>query len=282
MVTPEGIKSLAAARDVNLAQGAGTDGYSITWDNATSKFVLTEVAGVTDHGGLSGLGDDDHTQYLLATGARIGATSQAQVFTNGVTSTGTLIVGQNIRPNADSTTAIQIQNAAGTVDVISLDTTNTRVGINGAGQAGTVLTLRQPSHNTGLRIYGYDTQSAQYFGLSVNAGGAAAMSSTSLMVFAHGGQLTFSATSDTNVIFNGASGDRTVTMLHAQNSMGIGANHTPTAYVDIKGSTSSRSSMRLRTGADPTSPNDGDIWQDGTDLKVRISGTTYTLNKTSV
>lgn len=38
-----------------------------------------------DHGmALTGLGDDDHTQYLLATGTRTGASSQAQTFTNGI------------------------------------------------------------------------------------------------------------------------------------------------------------------------------------------------------
>ena len=37
-----------------------------------------------DHGGLSGLGDDDHTQYLLASGARAGAASEAQEFSNGI------------------------------------------------------------------------------------------------------------------------------------------------------------------------------------------------------
>jgi hypothetical protein len=36
--------------------------------------------GVTDHGALTGLSDDDHDQYLLATGTRAGSSSQAQSF----------------------------------------------------------------------------------------------------------------------------------------------------------------------------------------------------------
>lgn len=40
---------------------------------------------LTDHDELLGLTDDDHAQYLLATGARTGASSQAQAFTLGVT-----------------------------------------------------------------------------------------------------------------------------------------------------------------------------------------------------
>jgi hypothetical protein len=75
-----------------------------------------------DHGlALDGLADDDHTQYLLATGARAGASSQRQAFTNGVE------IG-SIRPDTDSTTAVQIQDSGGT-SVLNIDTTNDRVGI---------------------------------------------------------------------------------------------------------------------------------------------------------
>ncbi|KKL07858.1 hypothetical protein LCGC14_2581790, partial [marine sediment metagenome] len=39
----------------------------------------------TDHGSLTGLGDDDHTSYLLATGSRVGSTGGAQDFgSNGI------------------------------------------------------------------------------------------------------------------------------------------------------------------------------------------------------
>lgn len=50
-----------------------------------------------------------------------------------------------------------------------------------------------------------------------------------------------------------------------------------TALVDIIGSTTSKSSLRLRSGTAPTSPNDGDIWYDGTDLKMRVGSTTKTF-----
>jgi len=75
-----------------------------------------------DHGSIGGLGDDDHTGYLLATGARTGASSQAQTFTNG-------IIGPTWKPAADSTTALQLQDVAGTA-IVTVDTTNKRVGVN--------------------------------------------------------------------------------------------------------------------------------------------------------
>jgi len=56
-----------------------------------------------------------HTQYLLASGATTGATSQRQVFTNGIT-------GPSWRPASDTTTALRLQNAAGTVTHLTIDT----------------------------------------------------------------------------------------------------------------------------------------------------------------
>lgn len=51
----------------------------------------------------------------------------------------------------------------------------------------------------------------------------------------------------------------------------------PTAVVDVAASTTARASLRIRTGVAPTTPNDGDIWQDGTDIKIRIGGVTKTF-----
>lgn len=52
---------------------------------------------------------------------------------------------------------------------------------------------------------------------------------------------------------------------------------TPTAAFDAPGSATTRASVRIRSGVAPTTPNDGDIWYDGTDLKMRVGGTTKTF-----
>lgn len=49
--------------------GAGQDGYALVWSQSQGKFIAA-TAGVTDHGALSGLADDDHPQYALADGSR--------------------------------------------------------------------------------------------------------------------------------------------------------------------------------------------------------------------
>lgn len=106
------------------------DARALTWHSALPGAHVTggdahdHVGGdgaQIAHGGLSGLSSDDHTGYLLATGARTGASSQAQAFTNG-------IIGPSWKPSANGTTALQMQKADGT-NVLNVDTTNGRVGI---------------------------------------------------------------------------------------------------------------------------------------------------------
>lgn len=71
--------------------------------------------------GLGTIATATETNYLLANGTRTGASSQAQTFTNG-------IVGPSWKPASNSTTALQLQNAGGTA-ILTVDTTNSRVGI---------------------------------------------------------------------------------------------------------------------------------------------------------
>lgn len=59
---------------IQLAQSGATDGQFIKWDNAASNWVPATVTAVTDHGALTGLGDDDHTQYAILAGRGSGQT----------------------------------------------------------------------------------------------------------------------------------------------------------------------------------------------------------------
>ncbi|WP_041265732.1 tail fiber domain-containing protein [Gemmatimonas aurantiaca] len=58
-----------------LATTPPTDGQVLAWNASTSQWEAKTVAagggnGVSDHGALTGLGDDDHAQYLLSSGVR--------------------------------------------------------------------------------------------------------------------------------------------------------------------------------------------------------------------
>lgn len=54
---------------------------------------------------------------------------------------------------------------------------------------------------------------------------------------------------------------------------------SPTAWADIAASVVARASIRMRGGVAPTTPNEGDMWNDNTNLKMDISGTVYTMAK---
>jgi len=49
---------------------SGTGSVTVTYDDGTPQITISGAAGVTDHGALTGLGDDDHPQYILADGTR--------------------------------------------------------------------------------------------------------------------------------------------------------------------------------------------------------------------
>jgi hypothetical protein len=62
------------------------------------------------------------------------------------------------------------------------------------------------------------------------------------------------------------------------NSKGVGF-HKFNNTVYLPAGTTAKSSLNIPSGAAPTSPNNGDIWSDGSDIKVRLGGVTYTLTK---
>ena len=111
------------ADDFGSTPGAGNDGYALTWDNGAGEFVLA-AAGVTDHGALTGLSDDDHSQYLLATGARTGASSQAQTFTVGVSTAALTLAGNVTAGTETQIAALTFTNGGNTVAKISTVSTD--------------------------------------------------------------------------------------------------------------------------------------------------------------
>ena len=63
--------------------------------------------------------------------------------------------------------------------------------------------------------------------------------------------------------------------------IGIGGNvATLTSHCALAAGTSAKSQLNLASSTAPSSPVNGDIWFDGTDLKLQAGGTTYTIAKT--
>ena len=177
-----GVGRVQDCSDVNVTLGAGVDGYSITYDHASGKFVLSSVSGV----GISKIQDADDVNFslgagvdgytvnydhdigkfvliapvvpdlstcLLATGATVGASNQAQAFTSGV-KTGLVF------PSADGTKAIKIAKADGSTAVLTIDTTNGRVGIGCTPTA----TFEMAASGVGKPDFVFDPQDNSYGG----------------------------------------------------------------------------------------------------------------------
>ena len=101
------------------AAGATDNGKVWAWNSTTSKFEP-----ITPSGGTPG-GSDTQIQYNNA-GVLAGAAGITRTG-SGILSLSTALVSPIIRPASDSTAAVKITNAAGTSDVVVVDTTNSKL-----------------------------------------------------------------------------------------------------------------------------------------------------------
>ena len=266
----------------------------------------TITSGVTDHGALTGLADNDHPQYYLASsisaygetliaainaatartllelGSMAVATEANYLLVNGTrASTGRQtfsagITTSSIRPEANSTTALQLQTAAGTA-VLTVDTTNRGVIIdkwlrNSAGAISQYI-ISSTVNQFLFSSNGYFDISGGWYALDASLPGwrfdmASHISSAAdiFTIYHRNAGAAANAWSQYLAVFGSG-------------NMALGA-HVATALLDLAASTTTLSSLRIRSGVAPTSPNDGDIWFDGTALKIRISGVTKTVTVT--
>lgn len=87
------------------------------------------AAGVSDHGALNGLGDDDHSQYLLVAGTRA-MTGNLRMGSNYIGYDGTASEGLAFDTNGVATFSAQIKEADGSVSVPAYSfTSNTDTGM---------------------------------------------------------------------------------------------------------------------------------------------------------
>lgn len=209
--------------------------------------------GQLDHGAaLTGLGDDDHTQYLLATGARTGASSSAQTFTNGI------LVG-------DGSVSAPIVTFSGDANSgiyrIASDTLGFAVGGTRAGSFGLSGSNRECRVGDGSNIVKMyvDGGSSNVRDLVFMSGGS------SRWLYRVDDTPESGANAGSNFVIIGRADDGSSLgnyffINRATGNVAVGNNTNPTAVFDIVSSTTIRASLRLRAGVAPTTPNAGDIW----------------------
>lgn len=64
--------------------------------------------------------------------------------------------------------------------------------------------------------------------------------------------------------------------------IGVAANTSIGARMDLAASTTTLPQILLRDGVAPTSPVDGSVWRVGNEIYIQLGGATFTLNKTAV
>jgi hypothetical protein len=115
-----GVRVTALPRILTLSDvltAAPADGEYLAWSNANSRFELTTApsGGVTDHGALTGLGDDDHSIYALLAGRAGG-----QTLYGDTASGGNLTLGSTAHATKGKVIGLgdlEIQTDAGTLTV---------------------------------------------------------------------------------------------------------------------------------------------------------------------
>ena len=139
--------------------------------------TLFTPGGAADHGELAGLADDDHSAYLLDTGDQMD---------------GALII------DGTTTEALLVRKDADGGDVLIVDTTNARTGINttpsyplhvvgatvitGTTTFTGTLTVRATADYIGLVFNGFDDQSAEYIAIRHTAADGQIITSGKLIV----------------------------------------------------------------------------------------------------
>lgn len=274
--------------------GGGALSANITLSHAdTSSQASVDNSGMTfiqdvtldTYGHVTGLTSVDVssvlTGYLRADGSIPGATSQIQSFTNG-------IIGPFVRPAANSTTALQLQNAGGTA-LFTIDTTNNRFGFGTQPAAlfhlvGALGEIRVATSVTDTTQKSARFTVGHYLSAEEPLAGFIATSDVVENTILYGGG-SGAANTATQLIFYAAANNVTTTgtakMYIRSTGVFFGGTTPATAHADMAASTSSIAALRVRDGAAVSVPNSGDLWHVTGNLYLRSGATTYAIGANS-
>jgi hypothetical protein len=198
---------------------------------------------------------------------------------------GSVIIGATATSNNAQLYATKTYSAASGTDASAFFSHSQSVATTGGLQG--VTSIVAATHTTGTvgavyGILGYGRASGAG-GTTTNAYGgyfnvqnlsASAVITTACGVYIAGFTATGTITNRWGIYQAGASENN-----YLAGSLGIGTTTVTPALLNLGASTTSKASLNIPSGTAPTSPTNGDIWSDGSDLKVRLGGTTYTLTK---
>lgn len=268
--------------------GMLTDSSNMTWDN-TNKYLYLAL---TSRVGSSG------SSYV-----EFGASNATTVFSSGTSTiqanTKIVLVGslqngigfftgdfsymQSTRTFMNNYTGTLTNGCSGGSFGIrqSADFTFNTVTTNTTANASTTITLANGTYSStgGVQAIGLGDYISLSSASSTYAAVTAIASTTSITVASALGNGTTQTVNVKPAIFRIFDNASVPNLRLSMNYLGyIGmSNPNPTAWLHLVASTTAAASLNIPSGTAPTSPNNGDIYFDGTNLYMRIGGVTKTF-----
>lgn len=317
---PGVVRAITRIQDADDFTGSLTDTYIPVWSNSQQKFVMTAQPSTTPGGsntqvqynssgafaGHSGFVYDGAGKATLSSALIVPVVRPAADSTTALKIT-----------KADGTTAVvTVDTANGYASILNRLTISAGgigSGIYMARSSGTIGQIISFDGGATLKISGIGGGNIEFYqGDTLHTTISSGQMST-INLIPTGGKLQFTTfppsqqdygtaanrygivaryTNDdllihsrAGVVFaiNGGASGTTITdaiRLDSNGYLGVGVVTGISTLLDIGAATNVRASLRIRSGTAPTSPNSGDLWYDGTNLKFRDGTTTRTITWT--
>lgn len=171
--------------------------------------------------------------------------------------------------NWDATKGFSIAGATGNIAQLGSGTIQTgRIGINTTPHASAAINVSGTGIISGLLTLNATGGNMRFKGANTTDGDGAILATAGGDIYysnwdANKGIIIKTSTGNINTLGSG--------------KFGAGGVTTPTAMIHAAASTTSAASYRVPSGTAPTSPNEGDLWNNGTDLKYYTGAATYDL-----
>jgi len=276
-----------------LFEGAGNvlqESANFFWDNTNTGLVLgggsldaNQILQINSTKGVRISGTGAGVGYTLVRGTEIGGLATATTFSLLYSTT-------QLRFETAANERMRIF-AGGNVAIGTTTDAGYKLDVNGSSRVGEIYSLGRVIADRHMTVSGsssYQNTSAFISGLSFPRFGV--MASVNNVFF-------------DNCTYNPTSGAGTFTSFYVNPTInqtggangitrGLYINPTLTAVADFRAievasgitilgaATTAKASLRIPSGTAPTSPVNGDIWFDGTDIKMRIGGVTKTFTLT--
>jgi len=258
----------------------GASGTGFFWDNTNARL------GIGTNAPTTGIQVKSASGVTATIKLHTANTATGMTLRYGDSDTGSLTYNNVFYFTRNDNTFPLYLSANSNVLINSLTDAGFKLDVNGTArvsgnmQVAGVLSIQQ--------IGGYFAASFQNASDNFYGGGNTFLTSGYTNVF--WSQRNFAPTSGT-AIFNGFIFDSTINQTGGANGItrGLYINPTLTSAADFRAievasgitilgaSTTAKASLRIPSGTAPTSPVNGDIWFDGTNIKMRIGGVTKTF-----